>query len=130
MGKLETIDIVLGVLYMSGALFLAFTAYKLFLKRFKKNKLRALDKVTLETSHNNIFSAKTKFLVASPSAVNVKVDLLDKEEKHLKTLVDTYLETEELPFDFDPSEFKSGKYYLYLTSDNSKILRGITIAQK
>jgi len=128
MGELETIDIILGILYLSAALFLAFTAYRLFLKRFKKNKLEALDKVTLETSHNNTFSHKTKFLIASPSPANVKVDLLDMEEKHIKTLVDTYLETEELPFDFDPSEFKSGKYYLYLTSDNSKILRSITIA--
>jgi hypothetical protein len=128
MGKLETIDIIMGVLYLSAALFLAFTAYRLFLKRFKKNKLEALDKVTLETSHDNIFSTKTKFLIASPTAINVKVELLDKEENHLKTLVDTYLETEEQPFDFDPSEFESGKYYLYLTSDNSKILRGITIA--
>ena len=84
--------------------------------------------VSLITSRENIFSSKTKFLIVSPKVCKVKIDLLDEGENFIKTLVDEEVVNEELPFDFDPAEYNSGKYYLYLTADNARILRSITIA--
>jgi len=127
MGKLSSFDIILGILYLSAAIFLSIAAYMLYLKRFKRAKLQAMNSVSLITSQYNNFSTKTKFLIESPEPVGVKVELLDENEKLVECLVDTVVSNLEYPFDFDPNEYPTGKYYLYLTSDNAKILRGITI---
>ena len=84
--------------------------------------------VSLITSRENVFSSKTRFLIVSPEPCHVRIDLLDENEKFIETLVDEEINEEELPFDFDPAGYESGKYYLYLTAENAKILRSITIA--
>jgi hypothetical protein len=129
MRNLTTADIVLGALYLSAALSLCIVAYKLFIRRFKRNKLVAMNSVSLVTSRENIFSGKTKFLLVVPTSCHVKVDLLDGDEKMLRTLVDEEIIQKEYPFDFDPTDLESGKYYLSLTAENVKILRGITIVK-
>lgn len=121
--------IVLGILYVITALVLIGVAYYFYLKKFKRNKLVAMSGVSLITSRENIFKAKTRFLVVSPEKFQVRVDLLDENEVFISTLLDEKVINEELPFDFDPADYDSGKYYLYLTTDNAKILRSITIAR-
>ena len=127
MGKLTTFDIILGVLYTTGAVLLLVAAYSLYLKRFKRAKLKAMNAVRLLTSNDNIFKSKTKFLIEAPTPCKVQIDLLDAEEQSIKVLIDKEITTEEFSFDFDPTAFEPGKYYLSLVSDNVKILRGITI---
>lgn len=127
MDNISTTQILLGIFYLTAAVLLCLTGYRLMLKRFKRNKLEALNTVSLVTSRENVFSAKTQFLVLTPTACQVKVDLLDKDEKLLATLVDQEITNEELPFNFDPTQYKAGKYYISLSSSNAKILRGITI---
>ncbi|MFT4600783.1 MAG: hypothetical protein ACI857_000960 [Arenicella sp.] len=129
MGKLTTFDIVLGVLYMTAAVALSVTAYSIYIKRFRRAKLHAMNKVTLVTSQYNVFKKATKFLVESPEPCAVKVELLNEKEELVECLVDVVVNNLEHPFDFDPSVYPEGKYYLYLTSDNAKILRGITISK-
>lgn len=129
MGKLTTLDIVLSVLYASAAILLLITAYRIYLKRFKRAKLQALNAINLITSKDNIFKSPTKFLIEAPLKGQVKIELLDRDENLVKTLIDIDLPQEEFPFDFDPTEFEPGKYYLYLTTDNAKIQRGISIVR-
>ena len=81
MGKLATLDIILGILYASAAIFLLVTAYRLYLKRFKRAKLQALNSVSLVTSRNNHFTKATKFLIEAPVNCHVKIELLDESEK-------------------------------------------------
>ena len=127
MDNISTTQILLGIFYLTAAVLLCFAGYRLMLKRFKRNKLEALNTVSLVTSRENVFTTKTQFLVLAPSVCHVKIDLLDHDEKLISTMVDQEITNQELPFNFDPTEYKPGKYYIYLTSDNAKILRGITI---
>lgn len=122
--------IILGAFYLITAIVLVLVAYYFYIKKFKRAKLKSMSGVSLITSRENVFSKKTKFLIVSPSVVQVKVDLLNENEGFVKTLIDAEIADEELPFDFDPADYDSGKYYLSLTSDNAKILRSITIAEK
>ncbi|MBD3636782.1 MAG: hypothetical protein HUJ25_05515 [Crocinitomicaceae bacterium] len=129
MDSVDKWKIVLGVFYVITALVLCGVAYTMLIKRFKRNKLSALNAISLITSRDNVFSAKTRFLIVAPEACHVKVELMDANEKPIVTLVDQELTEEELPFDFDPAHYESGKYYLYLSTDNAKILRSITIVK-
>lgn len=127
MDAVDKWKIVLGVVYLLSALLILGIAYFIFLKRFKRAKLEALNTVSLITSRENVFKGKTRFLIVAPNNCLVKVDLLDHNEQLIRTLIEVQVENEEHPFDFDPAEFESGKYYLSLTSDNAKILRSITV---
>lgn len=129
MGKLTTLDVILGIFYVSAAVSLIVVAYMLFIKRFKRAKLEALNSLRLVTSQKNHFSSKTKFLIEAPVPCRVKIELLDLNEKHIAVIFEDQVDEQERPFDFDPKMFSAGKYYLYLTSDNVKILRGITILE-
>ena len=127
MGKLTSVDIILGVLYISAALFLCIVAYMLFIKRFKRSKLEALNAVGLITSQNNNFKQPTKFLITSAEGKRVRIALLDGEEKEVSVLIDQEINQDEYPLEFNPALYDSGKYYLYLTTANASILRSITI---
>lgn len=129
MGKLTTLDVILGFLYVTGAIALIVVAYLLFIKRFKRAKLEAMNSLRFITSQKNHYTHKTKFLIEAPVPCNVKIDMLDLNEKYIATLFEDDVVEEECVVDFDPSLYKPGKYYLYLTSDNVKILRGITILE-
>ena len=119
--------IILGAFYLITAIVLILVAYYFYIKKYKRAKLESMSGVSLITSRENVFSQKTRFLIVSPAIVHVKIDLLNDKEEFVKTLVDEKILDEELPFDFDPADYDSGKYYLSLTSDNAKILRSITI---
>ncbi|MEX1001839.1 MAG: hypothetical protein WDZ35_06980 [Crocinitomicaceae bacterium] len=129
MGKFTSVDVIMGVLYVSAVLFLCITAYQLFIKRFKRNKLESLSAVSFITSKENVFSQKTSFLIVSAKDQKVKVQLLNRDESVIDTLMDETIPQEEYPFDFHPQNYEAGKYYLYLTTDNAKILRRITIVK-
>lgn len=129
MGKLTTVDIILSVLYASAAILLLVTAYRLYLKKFNRAKLEAMNSIRLVTSRENVFSNPTKFLIEAPQAGHVRIDLLDENEKLVKTLIDQAINEEEFPFDFNPLDYQAGKYYLYLTTSNAKIQRGISIVK-
>jgi hypothetical protein len=129
MDGLSKWKLALGIFYVITAIVLFGTAYFIMIKRFKRNKLDAINTISLITSRQNIFKIKTQFLVLSPSPCSVKIDLLDEQEKFIETLLSEEIKEQELPFDFDPTNYESGKYYLSLTSESAKILRSITIAK-
>jgi hypothetical protein len=127
MGKLTSLDIILGILYSTGAIMLIATAYMLYIRKYKRAKLEAMNAVRLVTSRDNIFVSKTKFLIESPLVCKVQVDLLDGKEKLIQTLFNEEITNGEYSFDFDPNQFEPGKYFLSLTTSNASILRGIQI---
>lgn len=128
MGKLTTADVILSIVFIATAIGILIIAYILFIKRFKRAKMVSLNNIKLVTSHYNIFKTKTKFLVENPECCGFKIELKDMNEKSIAVLVDKIESEEEFPFDFDPSLYEKGKYSLYLTSENVKIQRIITIA--
>lgn len=127
MGKLTSLDIILGILYSTAAIMLISTAYMLYIRKFKRAKLEAMNAVRLITSRDNIFESKTKFLIESPLVCEVQVDLLDDAETLIQNLFKEEISGGEYSFDFDPTQFEPGKYFLSLTTSNASILRGIQI---
>lgn len=128
MGKSESSDIILGILYASGAIFLFVASYMIYVKRFRRNKLVAIDEVVFSTSRYDEYSAKTQFLIELATANHVKVKLMNANEEDLAVLIDTDMPAGENVMDFDPTLFENGVYYLSLITEGTTILRRIKIA--
>lgn len=128
MDQLTTSDIILAVLYLSGAILSIATAHFLLLKRARRKTLQEVSAIQLITSKDNRFNAKTTFLieVRSPPSY-VQLDLLDQGEALVKQLFRQNLTTAEHLLDFDPTEFKPGTYYLRLMARRDVIFRKITL---
>ena len=127
MGKLETVDIILGILYATGAITLLIASYMLFIKRFKRSKLASISEVTITGSRTNIYRDKTQLMIETSKGVDVELNLLDSTEALVKGLLKQILPAGETILDFNPLEFANGNYYLSLKSDNLSILRKIKI---
>jgi hypothetical protein len=129
MGKLESVDIILGILYATGAITLLIASYMLFIKRFKRSKLESISEVKITGSRTNTYRDKTQLLIETSKAVHIVVDLLDEHEIKVEELLDTQVSEGETILNFDPTKYANGNYYLYLKSDNATILRKIRIEQ-
>ncbi|MEO9531468.1 MAG: hypothetical protein ABJG68_14285 [Crocinitomicaceae bacterium] len=128
MGKLTTVDIILAIVFIGTAIAVLVISYMLFIRRFRRAKMVTLNDMKLITSQKNYFQTKTKFLVENPECCEFKIELKDMNDNCIAVLADELSSEVEYPFDFDPAQYEKGKYYLYLTSENVKIQRIITIA--
>lgn len=128
MGKSESSDIIFGILYASAAIFLFVASYMIYVKRFRRNKLVAIDEVVFSTSRYDEYSAKTQFLIELATANHVKVKLMNANEENLAVLIDADMPAGENVMDFDPTLFENGVYYLSLVTEGTTILRRIKIA--
>jgi hypothetical protein len=127
MGKSESSDIILGILYASAAVFLFVASYMIYIKRFRRNKLVAIDEVVFSTSRYDEYSAKTQFLIVLATANHVKVKLMNAKEEDLAVLIEADMPAGENVMDFDPTLFENGVYYLSLITEGTTILRRIKI---
>ena len=127
MGKLESSQVILAILYATGAISLLVVSYLLFIKRFKRNKLQAVSEVTLSTSKYDIYKSKTQFLIELSQAMPVELKILDHDENIVKELFNSELLAGENVVDFYPTTIEDGNYYLSLKTENSSILRKIKI---
>lgn len=125
--QVSNYEIIMGILYGVTAIVLLFTAYVLFIKRYKVQKTEAVNNIEFITSRYNIFTESAQFLFVVPNLSHIKLEVLDENEQYLNTLVDTEYEEGEHIFYFDINQFKSGIYFLKLTSENVNILRKIKI---
>lgn len=128
MGKSESSDIILGILYASGAIFLFVASYMIYIKRFRRNKLVAIDEVVFSTSRYDEYGAKTQFLIELAKNNHVKVKLLKQDETELAVLIDREMPAGENVMDFDPTVYENGVYYLSLITEGTTILRRIKVA--
>lgn len=119
----------MGFLYTSGAILLLVVSYMIYIKRFKRNKLLAVNEVTFSTSRYDVYETKTQFLIELSKNMVVKLVLLDEEEKALKTLLDKELDAGENVIDFDPTLYEDGNYYISLKTEGTSILRRIKIVK-
>lgn len=122
-------EIVIGVLYGTGALLLLITAYVLFIRKKNRGKLEAMNDLKFETSRSNVFVSKTQFLLTLAQFEHVRIEVLSIDESPVKLLLDKELPQGQHIIDFDPSDFEEGKYYLSLRTENTNILRKITISK-
>ncbi|WP_066757711.1 hypothetical protein [Crocinitomix algicola] len=129
MGKLESSQVIFGILYATGAISLLVVSYMLFIKRFKRNKLKAVSEVKLNTSRYDSFSNKTQFLIELSDNMQVTLSLLNRNEELVGEIINEELLAGENVVDFDPTKFEEGNYYLSLKTKNSSILRKIRITK-
>jgi hypothetical protein len=127
MGKSESVDIILGILYALAAVMFFVVSYMYFIKRFKRNKLLAVNDVTLTTSRYDNYDNKTQFLIELSRDLMVTLKLLDENEQEVSTLLEKELEAGENAVDFDPMNYQDGIYYLSLKTEGTSILRRINI---
>ncbi|MFT5824185.1 MAG: hypothetical protein ACI8ZM_005451 [Crocinitomix sp.] len=127
MGKAESVDIILGILYAVAAVMFFVVSYVYFIKRFKRNKLLAVNDVVLTTSRYDQYQNKTQFLIELSKQLKVTLSLLDDKEQEVDVLLDEELEPGENVVDFDPLNYQAGIYYLSLKTTGTSILRKINI---
>lgn len=127
MGTRETSAVVVIILYVTGAILLMITAYVLYLRKFRRGTLEALNNVEFITSRYDKYNSKTQFLIDLPRASGVMLKLLNDKEELVKEILAQQCEAGQVTIKFDPSEFTNGIYYLSLVTDHANILRKITI---
>tara|TARA_B110000046_G_C12935593_1_gene373441 strand:- start:123 stop:515 length:393 start_codon:yes stop_codon:yes gene_type:complete len=127
MGKTESVDIILGILYALAAVMFFVVSYMYFIKRYKRNKMLAVNDVTLTTSRYDNYDNKTQFLIELSRDLAVTLKLLDENEQEVATLLEKELEAGENVIDFDPMNYQDGIYYLSLKTEGTSIQRRISI---
>ena len=127
MGKAQSVDIILGILYAVGAVMFFVVSYVYFIKRFKRNKLEAVNDVVLTTSRYDQYHNKTQFLIELSKELKVTLSLLDNKEQEVAVLLDEELDQGENVVDFNPLNYQAGIYYLSLKTTGTSILRKISI---
>lgn len=127
MGTRNTSEILLIVFYITGAILLMITAYLLYIKKYKRGTLEALNNVIFITSRYDKYNAKTQFLIDLPRNSKVDLVLLDQKENLVKELLNKDLEAGQHKVEFDPADYENGIYFLSLKTENANMLRKITI---
>jgi hypothetical protein len=124
----NTYDVVMGVLYAITAIVLLVTAYIIYTKQFRRQKMEAVQTVNFITAQYNIYKTKTQLLVEVPVMMEVVVRLLDADEKSVIDLLNGELSKGEHIIEFDPTNYENGNYFLKLESPTTQILKKITIS--
>jgi hypothetical protein len=127
MNLFDSTRIILTILYITGAIFLLIVSYMLYIKRFKKSKLLAVNEVVFTTSRYDTFEVKTQFLIELSENMLVTLKILDADEQEVRTLLNKELNKGQNVLDFYPAEFEDGIYFLSLETTGTLITRKIKI---
>lgn len=127
MNLFDSTRIILTILYCTGAIFLLIVSYMLYIKRFKRNKLLAVNQVVFTTSRYDTYEVKTQFLIELSEKMFVTLKVLDANEQEVSTLLSKDLEQGQNVVDFYPAEFEDGIYFLSLETTATLITRRIKI---
>ena len=120
-------DVAMGVFYAITALVLIVVAFILLTRKFRRNKIVAINQLEFVTSRYNVYDEDTQFLFNVPHKMHINLQLIDDKENLIDTLVDDDFEEGEHIYHFKISPFKTGLYYLKLHADNVDMLRKIKI---
>lgn len=127
MNLFDSTRIILTILYITGAIFLLIVSYMLYIKRFKKSKLLAVNEVVFTTSRYDTFEVKTQFLIELSENMLVTLKILDADEQEVRTLLNKELNKGQNVLDFYPAEYEDGIYFLSLETTGTLITRKIKI---
>ena len=82
---------------------------------------------TLAQNYPNPFNPTTTITFAMPTSANVKLNVFDMAGRHVKTLVNGYVNAGSYDVNFDASNLASGVYFYRLTSDNVNIVKKMVL---
>jgi len=120
-------DVAMGVFYAITALILIVTAFILLTRKFRRNKIVAINQLEFVTSRYNVYDGDTQFLFNVPHKMHINLQLIDDKENLIDTLVDDDFDEGEHIYHFKISPYQTGLYYLKLHADNVDMLRKIKI---
>lgn len=127
MGDGGKFDMLMGALYVSGALLLLIVSYILFLKKLKRGKMIAKSEIKLTTSRYDTYKNNTQFLLELSDPMHVNMNLLDENELVIRSLLKDDVAAGERILDFEMEDLADGIYYISLKTGNHSILRKITV---
>jgi len=130
MGTREVSEVLMIVFYVTGSVLLMITAYVLYIKRYKRGSLEALNNVVFITSRYDKYQFKTQFLIDLPRDSKIELLVLDQKEVLVKELLNKDFEAGQHKVEFNPEDYDNGIYYLSLKTENASMLRKITIEKK
>jgi len=81
----------------------------------------------LAQNYPNPFNPTTTITFALPTSANVKLNVFDMAGRHVKTLVNGYVNAGSYDVNFDASNLASGVYFYKLTSDNVNIVKKMVL---
>jgi hypothetical protein len=82
---------------------------------------------TLAQNYPNPFNPTTTITFAMPSSANVKLSVFDMAGRHVKTLVNGYVNAGSYDVNFNAANLASGVYFYKLTSDNVNIVKKMVL---
>jgi len=131
MGKRDSIDVAIVILYITGAILLMVSAYLIYLKRYRqRGRMEMMNNIEFTTSRYDVYHAKTQFLLQLPKPTQVDLNLLDATENQVRKLLQGNMEAGQHAIVFDPADLDNGTYFLSLKTDHASVLRKITIDKK
>ena len=120
-------DVIMGVVYGITAFVLVITSYILFTRRFRRQKMEAINKLEFITSRYNIYKENSQFLFNVPFKMKINLFLLNETNDIIAVLVDAEFDSGEHIYNFNVDSFPNGHYFLQLKADNVDMLRKISI---
>ena len=120
-------DVIMGIVYGITAFVLVITSYILFTRRFRRQKMEAVNKLEFITSRYNIYKENSQFLFNVPFKMQINLNLLNEADEVTAVLVDAEFEKGEHVYNFNVDSFPNGHYFLQLKADNVDMLRKISI---
>lgn len=128
MGKRDTVEVLLIIMYVTAAILLMVAAYVIYIRRYRKRgRIEMMNNIEFVTSRYDRYHSKTQFLLRLPKSSRVELHLLDAKETKLKTLLSGDLESGHHTVSFDPEPLADGTYFLSLQTPNASVLRKITV---
>lgn len=120
-------DVIMGIIYGITAMVLLITSYIVFTKKFRRQKMEAINKLEFITSRYNVYTEKSQFLFDVPFKMAIDLKLLDENENEIDVLVNAEYDLGEHIYNFDVNKYPNGIYFLKLVADNVDMLRKIKI---
>jgi hypothetical protein len=120
-------DVIMGIVYGITAFVLVITSYILFTRRFRRQKMEAINKLEFITSRYNIYKENSQFLFNVPFKMQINLFLLNETDDVIAVLVDAEFESGEHVYSFNVDSFPNGHYFLQLKANNVDMLRKISI---
>ena len=120
-------DVIMGIIYGITAIVLIVTSYIIFTRKFRRQKMEAINKLEFITSRYNVYTENSQFLFDVPFKMIIDLKLLDENENEVDALVNEEFEKGEHIYNFEVNKYANGIYFLKLAADNVDMLRKIKI---
>ena len=101
-------DVIMGIVYGITAVVLIITSYIVFTRKFRRQKMEAVNKLEFITSRYNIYTENSQFLFEVPFKMAIDLKLLDENEREIDVLINEEYSDGEHVYNFETTKYKNG----------------------